>query len=610
MHRFPSIPNTPQTLLSLLTDHTPYFHQILSLALTSGLFTDPFISSKLLYHSLSSPHIPLSFSRSLFFHIQSPNVFAWNFMFRALSHSSVPEEAINLYNQMRRNNAVPDKYTFPCVLKACGQLSVLEKGQEVHCLTEKLGFHLDVFVQNALVSMYSQCGAVEIAWRVFDMVPDSVRDVVTWNSMISGYLQSGFFDKALKVFGEMLGNGDVEVNEVTVVSALTGCARVGLLHLGRKVHSLSVVSGFVVDVFVGSSLIDMYTKCGQLSYARRVFDRILLRNVVCWTSMISGYVQSGLSKEAIELFREMQVVGVKADSATVASVSSACGHLGVLNQGRWLQTYCEKNGIEMNLKVSNALVDMYFKCGEVEKALEIFRGLTHRDVFSWSTMISGLAMNEQSNKALEFFSEMEKSGDVKPNEVTFLGVLSACSHGGFVNEGFYYFESMARCYNLTPSIEHYGCMVDLLGRANLLVEAEKFIRLLPIKPDAVMWRSLLFSCTSHRNIELAEFAANRIEELDPERGGAGVLLSNIYASASRWHDVKRMRKGMAVQGIQKDPGCSFIEIDGTVHEFFVADDSHGEVDSINETVMGINEAIQCKVFDPYVMDLDQYCCGS
>ncbi|KAL7163475.1 hypothetical protein ACSBR2_039563 [Camellia fascicularis] len=442
---------------------------------------------------------------------------------------------------MRRSNRViPDKYTFPFVLKACGRLGLIEKGLEIHCLSAKLGLEFDVFVQNALISMYFQCGFVEFGRMVFDMVPGLVRDVVTWNSVISGYVQSDCCANALKVFGELLDDCAVRPNEVTVVSALTACGRNGFLDLGTKVHGFSVVSGFDLDVFLGSSLVDMYAKCGQLEDARKVFDRIPNRNIVCWTSMIAGYVQSDLYKDAIDLFREMQVVGVRVDSPTIACVISACGHLGALHQGRWVHGYCERNHIEMNLPVKNALIDMYSKCGDIEKAVEIFHGITEKDVFSWTAMISGLAMNGQSDKALHFFSQMEMSNDVRPNEVTFLGVLSACSHSGFVDKGFYYFEAMTRCYGLTPWLEHYGCMVDLLGRANLLVEAVKFIKSLPIRSDVVIWRSLLFACRSHGNVELAEFAANKIEELEPRKCGARVLLSNVYASASRWSDVKRI----------------------------------------------------------------------
>ncbi|XP_019082003.1 pentatricopeptide repeat-containing protein At1g08070, chloroplastic [Vitis vinifera] len=560
--------------LSLLQNlsHPRSFNQILSHAIASGVFRDPVVSSKLLYYSLSHDH-DFAFSRTLFFQIHKPNVFSWNFMFRAYSRSSFPAETIALYNLMLRNGTLPDNYSFPFVLKACARLSLLHKGREIHSSTLKLGVHLDVFVQNALISAFSSCGAVEAARAVFDMLPALVRDVVSWNSMISGYLQSHRYELALKVFWELLGDGSLSPDEVTLVSALSVCGRLGLLDLGKKIHGLFTGSGFVLDVFVGSSLIDMYSKCGQIEDARKVFDRIPHRNTVCWTSMIAGYAQSDLFKEAIELFREMQIGGFAADAATIACVLSACGHWGALAQGRWIHLYCERNSIEMDLNARNALI-----------------------------VISGLAMNGESDKALHLFSQMEMISDIRPNEITFLGVLCACNHGGFVDKGLYYFNAMTQIYNLTPGIEHYGCMVDLLGRANLLVEAEKFIRTLPIQPDVVIWRSLLFACRNHGNIELAEFAAKQIEELEPRRCGARVLLSNVYASASRWGDVKRVRKDMATQRIKKQPGCSFVEIDGLVHELFVADRSHPEMGAIYETMISINKALQSKGFDPGILD--------
>ncbi|KAF8390770.1 hypothetical protein HHK36_025298 [Tetracentron sinense] len=587
--------------LSLLENftNTNQFNQILSHAITTGLLIDPFISSKLILSLSSSDLIS---ARILFSQIKNPNLFAWNFMFRAYAHSSSPEDSIALYNLMRRNGILPDNYTFPFILKACSRLSFSEKGKEIHSLSLKLGFEFDVFVQNSLISMYAVCGMVESAHRVFYLVPVLVRDVVSWNSMISGYMQSDLCGEALKVFGEMWISSFVRPNEVTLVTAITACGRIGDLDLGKKIHGFVTGSGFVLDVFMGSSLIDMYAKCAQIEEARKVFDRMQGNNVVCWTSMIAGYAQSGFFKEAIGLFREMQIVNVKADEATVACVVSACGHLGALDQGRWVHAYCERNDIEMNLTVKNALIDMYSKCGDIDKALEIFHELEPRDVFSWTVMISGLAMNEKSDKALDLFSQMTLSSEVRPNEVTFLGVLSACSHGGLVDKGFYYFRSMTQNYTLTPRVEHYGCMVDLLGRANLFVEAQKFIRSMPIRPDAVIWRSLLFACRNNGNIEVAEFAAGRILELEPRQSGGQILLSNIYAAASRWSDMKRVRKVMHDHRMQKQPGCSFVEVNGIVHEFFVADGSHPQTDIIYKMVVGMNQHLQSEGYVPETSD--------
>ncbi|XP_019263060.1 PREDICTED: pentatricopeptide repeat-containing protein At1g08070, chloroplastic-like [Nicotiana attenuata] len=614
-------PPKPKTLISLLlTSHTssPYhtfslsllqthkhfnhFTQILSHAFTSGFFANPYISSQLLSHCLSNPDFTLTFSHTIFSQIPNPNVHSCNFLLRAYSHSSFPEQAISLYNQMMRKSMILDNFTFPFVLKACGRLNNFHKGVEVHCVSLKMGFGFDVFVQNALVYMYFQCGVVEFAQKVFDFMPDSGRDVVTWNSMISGYLQCGFCHQAVKTFGKMLHESGVRLNDVSIVSALTACARTGLLDLGKKIHGLIVVYGLVIDVFLGSSLIDMYTKCGQLEDARKVFDRLLDKNAVCWTSMIAGYLQSDMFKEAIELFREMQMAGVNAEPATIACVASACGHSGALDLGRWVHNYCEKSGIEMNLVVKNSLIDMYSKCGLVDKALEVFHLLTNKDVYSWSMMISGLAMNARSDEALQLFSLMEGSSGVRPNGVTFLGILSACSHGGCVGEGFYYFEKMTGQYKLPPGVEHYGCLVDLLGRANLLVEAMEFIGSMPIQPDAVIWRSLLFACSRHGNVELAEVAAKKISELEPEKCGAHVLLSNAYASASRWKDVRMVRRNMGAEGIQKQPGCSFSEIDGSVHEFLVADSVHCQIGVICDTLQAMNVVLKSRLFELDFLD--------
>nr|XP_048334022.1 pentatricopeptide repeat-containing protein At1g08070, chloroplastic-like [Ziziphus jujuba var. spinosa] len=604
------------SIIALLESHHKNrrnFLQILSSAIVSGHFSaDPFVSSKLLLHSLSDAdddddEAALAFSKALFFHIQNPNIFAWNFMFKAYSRSSSPQESLSLYNLMRRRDSplFPDNYSFPFLLKACGRCLFPQKGQELHCLSFKLGFELDVFVQNGLVSMYSLCGLMEEARRVFNLLPVFVRDVVSWNSVLSGYLQCERNEEALKVFVEMMEDGSVRPDQVTFVGVLTACARIGFLDLGRKIHGLVLGSGLLLDVFLGSSLIDMYAKCGKMEDARKVFDGISERNVVCWTSMIVGYAQSDSFKEAIELFREMQLRGVEADAATVASVISACGNLGALSHGRWVHSYSERWGALMTLSVKNSLIDMYSKCGDMERALQIFSELTNRDVISWTAMITGLAMNGESSRALHLFSQMAKSRDAMPNEVTFLGVLLACTHGGFVELGFVYFNAMSQSYKLTPRIEHYGCMVDLLGRANLLTEAEKFIREMPIQPDTVIWRSLLFACKTHQNMELAEFAAKKIEELEPRRSGMHILLSNIYASASRWKDVNKLRRDMALQGTQKQPGCSFIELEGLVHEFFAADCSHCQIDSIYKTVDGINKVIRFETLDFDILNCQQ-----
>uniref|UniRef100_A0A7N0TK44 Uncharacterized protein n=1 Tax=Kalanchoe fedtschenkoi TaxID=63787 RepID=A0A7N0TK44_KALFE len=579
------------SLLSAERHSLDHFNQILSHCIVVGLLSKPFVANKLLQLSICHSE-QLSLSRRLLLQIPTPTIFGWNLLFRAHSRSQLPVYSVTLYNAMRRSyDLLPDNYTFPFLLKACSRLGLGCKGQEFHCLSIQLGLEVDVFVQNALIFMYSSCCMIEAANRVFEMVPSLLRDVVSWNSVISGLMQCSRCGDAMRVFGQMLAVGLMRPNGVTLACVLTACGRLGLLDTGKIIHGCIAVGEYSADVYLGSSLIDMYGKCGELDDARKVFDRMPERNVVTWTSIIAGYAQSHLHKNAIQLFREMQNAGFKADPATISSVATACGNLGALDQGRWVHSFCERKDIEMNPVVKNAFIDMYSKCGEIEKALNIFEEMEFIDVFSWTAMISGLAMNGNSEAALTLFSQMQLRKDVSPNEVTFLGVLTACSHGGFVDDGYAYLTEMTQRYNLRPRIEHYGCVVDLLGRANLLHDAFKFITKLPIQPDAVMWRSLLFACRSHGNIELAEYAAAQIEKLDPRRCGSPVLLSNVYACAFRWGDVKRVRENMAQLGIVKQPGCSSIEINGVLHEFLVKDHSHGETNAIYQEVTRIDQIL-------------------
>ncbi|KQJ99192.1 hypothetical protein BRADI_3g41651v3 [Brachypodium distachyon] len=391
--------------------------------------------------------------------------------------------------------------------------------------------------------MYSSCSYPSTARSVLDSAPQGATDVVSWNTIIAGYLHGGMPTKALEAFGQMTKE-QVKLDEVTLLNALVACARTCTAKVGRLCHALLVTNGFEINPYTGSSLISMYAKCGLVEDARKVFDAMPERNVVCWTSMISGYTQVGKFKQAVKLFRDMQISGVKADDATIATVVSSCGQMGALDLGRYVHAYCDVHGLGKGISVKNSLIDMYSKCGDIKKAHEIFRGLVKRDDFSWTVMIMGFAVNGLSGEALDLFAQMEEEGEVMPNEITFLGVLTSCSHGGLVEQGYHHFHRMSKVYGIAPRIEHYGCMVDLLGRAKLLAEAEQFIEEMPIAPDVAIWRSLLFACRARGEVGLAEYVAERVEELEPSRCGGNVLLSNVYATTSRWVDVNKVRTGM------------------------------------------------------------------
>uniref|UniRef100_UPI0040747504 Synthetic PPR-DYW protein n=1 Tax=synthetic construct TaxID=32630 RepID=UPI0040747504 len=504
------------------------------------------------------------------------SVFSWNSKIRGYARNGQPEEALSLYSQMRRSGIKPDNYTFPFVLKACASLSSLKEGKQIHGHVIKSGFESDVYVQSALIDMYAKCGELEDARKVFDEMPE--RNVVSWNAMISGYAQNGQSEEALELFREMQQEG-IKPSEFTFCSVLSACASLGSLEMGKQIHGYVIKSGFESIVFVGNALIDMYAKCGSIEDARKVFDEMPERTVVSWTAMISGYAQNGQSEEALELFREMQREGVKPDEVTLPSVLSACANLGALEQGKQIHAYVIKSGFESDVFVGSALIDMYAKCGSIEDARKVFDKMPERDVVSWNAMIAAYAQHGHGKEALQLFQQMQQEG-VKPSEVTFTSILSACSHAGLVDEGHHYFESMSPDYGITPRVEHYGCMVDLLGRAGRLDEAEDLIKSMPFQPNVVVWGTLLGACRVHGDVERGERAAERILELDPESAAPYVLLSNIYAAAGRWDEAAKVRKLMKERGVKKEPGCSWIEVNNKVHEFVAGDKSHPQTKEI------------------------------
>lgn len=428
---------------------------------------------------------------------------------------------------------------------------------------------------------------------------------------INRYCQSGLFNAALLLFDDMK-NYNLEPDEMMLSTILSACGRAGNLSYGKMIHDFIMENHIVVDPYLQSALVTMYASCGsmdlavdlfekmspknlvastamvtgysklgQIENARSIFDKMVKRDLVCWSAMISGYAESDSPQEALSLFNEMQSLGIKPDQVTMLSVIAACAHLGALDQAKWIHIFVDKNGFGGALPINNALIEMYAKCGSLERARRIFDKMPRKNVISWTCMISAFAMHGDASNALRFFHEM-KDENIDPNRITFVSVLYACSHAGLVEEGRKIFNSMINEHNIIPKHEHYGCMVDLFGRANLLTEALELVEAMPLAPNVVIWGSLMAACQVHGEIELGEFAAKRLLELDPDHDGAHVFLSNIYAKARRWEDVGQVRKLMKHKGICKERGCSRIELNNEIHEFLVADRSHKHADEIYE----------------------------
>lgn len=518
--------------------------------------------------------------------IKDPTLPVWNYMIQGLSQSDRPVDALLMFEKMRKQGLHGNNLTFIFILKTCGRISDIFNGKVVHGCTIKLGYESYLYVSNALISMYASCCELDEAKKFFDGM--SNKDLVSWNSLICGYSQCNRFDDVLRLFDAMQA-ANVEADRVTMVKVVLACSYVGGSEIMESVVKYIEANCIEIDVYLGNTLIDMYgkrglvglarktfdtmvernvvswntmimgyAKAGDLSAARELFDAMPKRDVISWTSMITGYSQANKFSDAIKLFQEMMAAEVRPDKITVARVLSAAAHIGTLDVGEAVHDYIHEHGVEMDIYVGNSLIDMYCKCGSVEKASEVFHDMKERDSVSWTSIISGLAVNGFCFRALQLFSKMLRE-NVKPTHGTFIAVLLACTHAGLVDEGVGYFESMEKDYGLVPETKHYGCIVDLLSRSGNLERAFEFMKRMPRAPDVVMWRMLLSACKLHKNVSLAEIAANKLIELDPANSGNYVLSSITYATAERWEDAMKMRKLIDEGDIQRPLGWSSIE---------------------------------------------------
>ncbi|KAI4357064.1 hypothetical protein L6164_001038 [Bauhinia variegata] len=543
---------------------------------TSGIIDDTFFIGKFLHCFPFSHAASLSYALLLFSSIKNPNTYLLNSMIRALSITSEPEISLSCYAGMREKGVGPDKHTFPLILKVISKSNIQDPFM-FYAEIIKFGLDFDLFVRNALISAVSNSGSMEFARRVFD--ESSVKDMISWTALIDGYVKNNNPAEALRSFVEMRSSG-MKIDEVTIASILRAAGMSGNAYFGKWVHGFYVETGRVSwDVYIGNAIVDMYFKCGLLHDARQAFDEMPYRNVVSWTAIIVAYVQYDKCKEALLLFRDMILDNAVPNHYTLTSVLSASARLGALDQGRWIHQYIERNKVYINSALGTALVDMYAKCGCIEEALLVFETLPVKDVYAWSAIINGLALHGDPARALKLFSSMLNDG-IQPNEVTFIGVLTACSHGGFVDDGKRFFELMKHGYHLEPNMNHYGCMVDLLSRAGHLEEAMQLISNMPMKPSPNIWGALFGACMIHKAFEMGEQIGNNLINQQPNHSGRYALLANLYSVSHKWDAAAHVRKLMKEKGVEKTPAYSWIEADGLIHEFKAFDQSHKETSNI------------------------------
>ncbi|XP_074282978.1 pentatricopeptide repeat-containing protein CRR2, chloroplastic-like [Silene latifolia] len=461
-------------------------------------------------------------------------------------------------------------------LKICIKQRSIEPGKQIHAQICVSGLSSNVILATKLVDLYCNCSELRYAHQMFDEMPKS--NLFLWNVLIRGYAWDGPYDVSISLYRQLLDYGLVPDN-FTFPFVLKACAALSNVKEGRDIHEHVVRTGWENDVFVGAALIDMYAKCGCVESARAVFDKIVCRDVVLWNSMIAAYAHNGHPEDALSLCSQMAFENERPTVATLVTVISASANSAALPQGREIHGFCLRQGFASQDKVLTALVDLYAKCGSVGIARRLFESLREKRVVAWNTMISGYAMHGYANDAVSLFEEMIRRG-YKPDHITFVGVLSACRHGRFLDDGWRYFNKMVEDYRIDPTVQHYTCMVDLLGHTGRLKEARDLILQMRVRPDSAVWGSLLNACKIHKNVEMGELALEKLIELEPDDSGNYVILSNIYAQAGQWDGVARVRRMMMDRGIKKSVACSWIEVKNEVHAFLSGDTTHSMSDAI------------------------------
>ncbi|KAA8531780.1 hypothetical protein F0562_006503 [Nyssa sinensis] len=587
------------------------------------------------------PHLSLKFikiycnsgdlgrARQLFDKIYEPDLRSWTVLIDAYMKHGFPNEAIKLYVELQKRNIRPDKFVLFSAAKACAASADVCKAKEIHQDTIRLGFSSDLLLGNALINMYGKCRCSEGAKKVFDDL--RVKDVISWTSITSCYINCGLPREAVRAFREMGLNG-VRPNSVTLSSILPACSELKDLSSGREIHGFVVKNGLEGNLFVSSALINLYASCLSIRQAQLVFENMSQRDIVSWNVIITAYfsngecekalhvfhrmrtegvklnyaswnaviagcMQNGQTKQALVIFGEMQDSGFKPNQITITSVLPGCTNLESLRGGKEIHGYIFRHWFYEDITAATALVFMYAKCGELELSRRVFNMIPRRDTVAWNTMIIANSMHGNGEEALSLFRKMLSLG-IKPNPVTFTGVMSGCSHSQLVDEGLSVFYSMSRDYMIEPDAEHYSCMVDVLSRAGRLEEAYQFIQEMPLKPTAGAWGALLGACRVYKNVDLGRIAANRLFEIEPDNPGNYVLLSNILVTAKLWGEASVIRKLMRDRGITKIPGCSWVQVRNRVHTFVVGDKSNDQSNEIYRFLDDMGEKMRLAGYKP------------
>ncbi|KAJ3701134.1 hypothetical protein LUZ61_004839 [Rhynchospora tenuis] len=516
----------------------------------------------------------LKSAHKVFDGLSDKNVALWTQLITRYGQKGFVKEAIELFVEMLLDGKFePDHFTLSSVLSACADMGSVKLGRQFHAFAIKTGT-IDLPVSCALIDMYAKYGngeSMKDARKVFDKM--TVQNVLSWTALMSGYVQRGWNKEALDLFNEMMLVGGVKPNAFTYSVILKACANMLDLAFGQQIHAHIAKLGISSINFVGNALVSMYNNSNSIGEARKAFNQLHTQNMISYSTIMNGQVANASTEEASEIAHPFKNMVRGVNAFTFASLLSGAARVGLLTKGQKLHAQLLKAGYGSGLAICNSLITMYSRCGYLDDACKVFSEMSRRNVISWTSMITGYAKHGYADTALALFDQMISSG-VRPNGTTYTAVLTACSHAGLVHQGKEHFSSMQRVHKILPRMEHYACMVDLLGRSGLLDEAMNFINSMPMKADTLVWRTMLGACKVHGNVELGEIAAKNILQIEPQDSAAHVLLSNLYAKAGKWDGVAKIRVAMKEQNVNKEAGISWLEIENVIHEFHVGDTCH------------------------------------
>ncbi|KAG9455062.1 hypothetical protein H6P81_007966 [Aristolochia fimbriata] len=497
-----------------------------------------------------------------------------NVMIAGFVQNGFDKEGLQLFHQMRIAGMKLTQLIFATAIKLCANLKELNFGRQLHCFVIKNGFGIDINIRTTLMLAYSKCGEMDCALNLFFRM-SGVENVVSWTALISGCIQNGEVEEAANLFCQMRRER-VSPNDYTYSTILTACPVISPF----QIHAQAIKTNYSESLSVATALMSAYLKFGSGHEASSIFKQLNVKDIVAWSAMLAGFAQAKDSEGAVKLLKEMVKDGILPNEFTLSSVINACtSPMASVEQGKQLHASSIKSGFDKAICVGSALVTMYAKRGNIQSAHEVFKRQMEKDLVAWNSMITGYAQHGYGKKALEIYSQMEKEG-LDMDGITFIGVITACTHAGLVDEGEKYFSSMVKSHLIKPTMEHYACMVDLYSRAGKLQEAMELITEMPFPAGGTVWRTLLGACRVHRNLQLGKLAADKLIMLDPQDSAAYVLLSNIYAAEGKWEERGKVRKLMAERKVKKEAGYSWIEIRNKTHSFLASDRSHPLTDKI------------------------------